>query len=97
MSTGMTEAISKQLSYVLRHRPDAIGIALDRAGWVGVDELLAAVARHAGPSNARTAGQARNRMVDSFQRPVVQDCCRGQRAVSGQATRSRRSQHRSVK
>jgi putative RNA 2'-phosphotransferase len=46
MSTGMTEAISKQLSYVLRHRPDAIGIALDRAGWVVVDELLAALARH---------------------------------------------------
>ena len=42
----MTEAISKQLSYVLRHRPDAIGIALDRAGWVAVDELLAALARH---------------------------------------------------
>jgi putative RNA 2'-phosphotransferase len=37
---------SKQLSYVLRHRPDAIGIALDRAGWVAVDELLAALARH---------------------------------------------------
>jgi putative RNA 2'-phosphotransferase len=46
MSTGMTEAISKQLSYVLRHRPDAIGIALDPAGWVAVDELLAALARH---------------------------------------------------
>jgi RNA:NAD 2'-phosphotransferase (TPT1/KptA family) len=30
----MTEAIGKQRSYVLRHRPDAIGIALDRAGWV---------------------------------------------------------------
>ena len=42
----MTEAISKQLSYVLRHRPDAIGITLDRAGWVAVDELLAALARH---------------------------------------------------
>jgi putative RNA 2'-phosphotransferase len=42
----MTEAISKQLSYVLRHRPDAIGIALDRAGWVAVDELLAALGRH---------------------------------------------------
>lgn len=42
----MREAISKQLSYVLRHRPDAIGITLDRAGWVAVDELLAALARH---------------------------------------------------
>jgi putative RNA 2'-phosphotransferase len=42
----MKEVISKRLSYVLRHRPDAIGIALDRAGWVAVDELLAALARH---------------------------------------------------
>lgn len=42
----MTEATSKQLSYVLRHRPDAIGITLDRGGWVAVDELLAALARH---------------------------------------------------
>jgi hypothetical protein len=42
----MREALSRQLSYVLRHRPDAICIALDRAGWVAVDELLAALARH---------------------------------------------------
>jgi putative RNA 2'-phosphotransferase len=40
------EANSRRLSYVLRHRPDAIGITLDRAGWVAVDELLAALARH---------------------------------------------------
>jgi putative RNA 2'-phosphotransferase len=37
---------SRQLSYVLRHRPDSIGIALDAAGWIPVDELLAALARH---------------------------------------------------
>jgi putative RNA 2'-phosphotransferase len=36
---------SKRLSYVLRHRPDSIGLVLDEAGWVGVDELLAALAR----------------------------------------------------
>lgn len=30
------------MSYVLRHKPDAIGITLDENGWVGVDELLAA-------------------------------------------------------
>jgi putative RNA 2'-phosphotransferase len=38
--------ISKRLSYVLRHRPDSIGIVLDAAGWVAVDDLLAALARH---------------------------------------------------
>ena len=36
--------ISKRLSYVLRHRPDCIGIVLDDAGWVDVDALLAALA-----------------------------------------------------
>ena len=34
---------SKLLSLVLRHEPQRIGITLDSAGWVGVDELLAAV------------------------------------------------------
>lgn len=37
--------ISKQLSYVLRHRPDSVGIELDRAGWVPVDVLLVAFER----------------------------------------------------
>ncbi len=33
---------SKFLSLVLRHRPEAIGIELDDAGWVDIDELLEA-------------------------------------------------------
>jgi putative RNA 2'-phosphotransferase len=36
---------SKFLSLVLRHKPEHIGITLDAAGWVGVDELLAAAQR----------------------------------------------------
>lgn len=40
----MSKEISKRLSYVLRHRPDSIGITLDAAGWVAVDALLAALA-----------------------------------------------------
>lgn len=32
---------SKFLSLVLRHKPDTIGIVLDRNGWVSVEELLA--------------------------------------------------------
>jgi putative RNA 2'-phosphotransferase len=32
---------SKFLSLVLRHKPDTIGIVLDRSGWVSVEELLA--------------------------------------------------------
>jgi putative RNA 2'-phosphotransferase len=37
---------SKFLSFVLRHKPEAIGIALDEAGWTDVDALLAAAAAH---------------------------------------------------
>lgn len=39
-------AKSRFLSYVLRHRPDEIGLVLDREGWVAIDELLAALAAH---------------------------------------------------
>ena len=40
---------SKRLSYVLRHRPDSVGLTLDGAGWVDVDALLAALAAHGLP------------------------------------------------
>ena len=33
--------LSKFLSFVLRHRPDSVGISLDSQGWVLVDELIA--------------------------------------------------------
>jgi putative RNA 2'-phosphotransferase len=41
-----TVTTSKFLSLILRHEPERIGIELDKAGWVKVDELLAAVNRH---------------------------------------------------
>jgi putative RNA 2'-phosphotransferase len=34
---------SKRLSYVLRHAPGSVGVALDAAGWTDVDALLAAL------------------------------------------------------
>lgn len=43
-STGIR--ISKRLSLALRHRPDSIDIVLDPHGWVGIDDLLAALAAH---------------------------------------------------
>jgi putative RNA 2'-phosphotransferase len=33
--------LSKFLSFVLRHKPDAIGLVLDTQGWVGIDDLIA--------------------------------------------------------
>jgi putative RNA 2'-phosphotransferase len=38
--------ISNRLSYVLPHDPAGVGIALDPAGWVDVDELPRALAVH---------------------------------------------------
>ena len=34
------DRIGRYLSFILRHRPDAIGITLDRHGWADVRELL---------------------------------------------------------
>jgi putative RNA 2'-phosphotransferase len=41
--------VSKRLSFVLRHRPDSVGLALDAAGWADVGALLAALAAHGLP------------------------------------------------
>jgi putative RNA 2'-phosphotransferase len=41
MTAMDTPQLSKFLSFVLRHRPDAIGISLDSQGWVPVDDLIA--------------------------------------------------------
>lgn len=37
--------ISKFLSFVLRHQPDAVGITLDLEGWTDIAALIAAVAK----------------------------------------------------
>ncbi|MCN0181224.1 RNA 2'-phosphotransferase [Salinispora arenicola] len=36
--------LGKALAYVLRHRPDAVGLQLDSAGWVEIPALLSAMA-----------------------------------------------------
>ena len=35
--------LSRRISMVLRHRPEAAGLTLDANGWVPVDDLLAAL------------------------------------------------------
>ena len=52
MSERRTDPVvrrSKRLSFVLRHAPGSVGLDLDPAGWVGVGDLLAALARHGEP------------------------------------------------
>ena len=44
MSKSHTE-VSKFLSYVLRHQPEAIGLRLDNEGWADIDTLIACAAR----------------------------------------------------
>ncbi|MDT9681853.1 RNA 2'-phosphotransferase [Streptomyces sp. TRM76323] len=41
--------VSKYLSRHLRHQPERIGLVLDPQGWVAVDDLLRAMARHGMP------------------------------------------------
>lgn len=38
-------ALSRRLSYVLRHAPHSVGLTLGSGGWVDIDELLSALAR----------------------------------------------------
>lgn len=40
MSTPQPTQCSKFLSYVLRHKPQAIGLTLDQHGWASIDELI---------------------------------------------------------
>ena len=35
--------LSRRMAYVLRHRPDAVGLELDEAGWADLDALVAAL------------------------------------------------------
>lgn len=36
-----TIKLSKKLSYVLRHKPQSIGLKLDKSGWANVNDILA--------------------------------------------------------
>ena len=44
MNSESLSDISKFLSYVLRHEPQAIGLQLDSDGWVNLDALIAGAA-----------------------------------------------------
>ena len=38
--TSTTSRISKFLTFILRHKPDSIGLTLDTQGWADIDELI---------------------------------------------------------
>ncbi len=43
-------AISKFLSFILRHQPEAIGVTMDTQGWVNIEELIAKSSQQALPT-----------------------------------------------
>lgn len=48
------DKISKFLSYVLRHKPESIGISLDGEGWTDIAALLRQAAVHGTPFDRGT-------------------------------------------
>ena len=47
METNLVK-ISKLLSFVLRHRPDKMGLSLDKNGWAEVQDLIGKINSHNG-------------------------------------------------
>src|SRR5215218_407824 len=75
---------SKFISLVLRHEPQAAGVTLDDAGWVGVAELLAG------------CGRAGVRITDDELRELVRTSDKQRFALSDDGTRIRANQGHSV-
>ncbi|MFN3148432.1 RNA 2'-phosphotransferase [Bremerella sp.] len=43
MNAEKIKRISKQISFILRHQPDSVGLTLAPGGWVSVNDLLVAI------------------------------------------------------
>lgn len=78
--------ISKFLSFVLRHRPDAIGITLDLEGWTDIAALIAAATKD-GKQLDRDLIQAVVTTSDKKRFAISEDGLRI-RAVQGHSTES---------
>ncbi|WP_038492023.1 RNA 2'-phosphotransferase [Janthinobacterium agaricidamnosum] len=78
--------ISKFLSYVLRHQPDAVGITLDLEGWTDITALIAAAAND-GKRLDRDLIQAVVTTSDKKRFAISEDGLRI-RAVQGHSTES---------
>ena len=81
-----TQKVSKFLSYVLRHRPDEIGLVLDANGWAPVAELI---------ERART-GAPPVMLTEELIRDVVRSNDKQRFALSEDGTRIRANQGHSV-
>ena len=79
------EKTSKFLSYVLRHRPDEIGLVLDENGWASVSDLI---------DRAKSAGVV---LTQERLRDIVRSNDKQRFALSDDETRIRASQGHSIK
>jgi putative RNA 2'-phosphotransferase len=77
-------ALSKYLSFVLRHHPETIGLELATDGSVDIDALLAAMARHDRPLDRATLEE------------LVASSDKQRFAISADGTRIRANQGHSV-
>ncbi len=77
-------SISKFLSLVLRHEPQAIGLSLDSAGWADVNELLSKAALHKRP------------LSRELLQTVVETSDKQRFALSADGTRIRANQGHSI-
>ena len=77
--------ISKFLSYVLRDRPDEIGLALDANGWAEIDDLI-----------ARAESSASVTLTPELLHGVVRTNDKQRFAISDDGRRIRASQGHSV-
>jgi putative RNA 2'-phosphotransferase len=79
-----SQKVSKFLSYVLRHRPDEIGLVLDANGWASVSELI------------ERAKSASVHLTEQRIREIVQTNDKKRFALSEDGTRIRASQGHSI-
>jgi putative RNA 2'-phosphotransferase len=79
--------ISKFLSYVLRHKPDAIGLQLDSNGWADIDELI---------SKANDSGELEALSIEQL-KEVVADSDKQRFIISDEDNKIRANQGHSIK
>lgn len=72
--------LSKFLSYVLRHKPESIGLLLDVEGWVSMDDLI------------KGAGSAGKMLSCEIVKKVVSDSDKKRFEISSDGTRVRATQ-----
>jgi putative RNA 2'-phosphotransferase len=78
------DEISRFLSYVLRHEPQAIDLQLDTEGWASIDSLIAGAAKHGRPLDRPTIQTVV--ATNDKKRFAVSDDGQRIRAVQGHST-----------